>query len=560
MSHDHPHEHAHDAAPETPSEALSRRRLLQGLGAVGAGLALSPAAGIGTAAAAPKGAGQPQRGDVPGRPYLYLAGDHHIHTKYSSDAVYEVSQHAGKASAFGLDWMVITDHGAVAHEKFSVGETAEDIVAQRAADPDLLVYHGLEWNIPGGEHATVFVAPGSGDQATLQRFERDYDGALLQSRGELVRATENSARAEELAYAGLRFLAAQRAAGAVPDALMIANHVSRRGLDSPHELRGYRDATSGERIGVGMEGAPGHQAAGIPRAQGGIGDDRGFYGNTPNTDSHAGYGQERYFTYGGFDHNVTQVGGLWDSMLAEGLPFTITTTSDAHVVHEERFRRGGTPEQRTSAYFATTGQYLPPVEDQQPQPAGDFWPGFYGSTLVAATGKSYTAIMDGLRKGRVYAVHGRLVDAVDLRVDATGSDGEKGVTVGERTVARRGSDVAVTIAVTLPSQPNFHGDLPVLAHVDLVGGPVTGPVADRDAQTAPGTRVVERFEVPRAPGRTVTLRYRFRNVTEPFYLRLRGSDGRQLDGAGNPLVDVAGDADPWEDLWFYSNPVFVDVV
>jgi hypothetical protein len=552
MSHDHPHDHPQPA--DQPGDALSRRRLLQGVGAVGAGLALSPAMG-GIASAAPKD--RPRQGDRPGRPYAYLAGDHHIHTKYSSDAIYEVGQHARKASEFGLDWIVITDHGAVTHQKFSVEQTAEDIAATRAAQPELLVYHGLEWNIPGGEHATVFVAPGGRDVATLKQFELDYDGAVLAATGRLTRAAENTAKAEELAYAGLRYLAEQRAQGAVRDVVMLANHVSRRGLDSPHELRGYRDAT--DSVGIGMEGAPGHQAAGIPVSAGGIGDDRGFYGSTPNADSHPGYGLERYFTYGGFDYDVTQVGGLWDSMLAEGLPFTITTTSDAHFVHEERFRRGGEPAQQTSAYYGTTGSYLPPVEDQQPQPAGDFWPGYYGSTLVAATGHSYTAVMEGLRRSRVYAVHGRLVDAVDLRVDATGSNGERGVTVGERTVARRGSNVVVTISVTLPSQPNFHGDLPVLAHVDLIAGPVTGPAADRDTLTAPGTRVVESFQVRRAPGRTVRLRYRFRNVTEPFYLRLRGSDGNQLDSAGNPLVDVPGDADPWVDLWFYSNPVFVDV-
>jgi hypothetical protein len=490
VSHDHPHPLIPTSEPV--ADALTRRRLLQGLGAVGAGLALSPTMAA-PAAAAPRDrpAGPPARGDVPGRPYLYLAGDHHIHTKYSPDAIYEVGQHAAKAQEYGLDWMVITDHGGVAHQKFSIDETAEDIAATRAAAPDLLVYQGLEWNIPGGEHATVFVAPGPGDVKTLKDFEFAYDGVLLTSRGEISRATENSTRAEQLAYDGLRSLAAQRAGGAVPDALMLANHVSRRGLDSPHELRGYRDATSGDRIGIGMAGAPGHQAAGIPKSQGGVGDDRGFYGNTANVDSHPGYRPESYFTYGGFDYNVTQVGGVWDSMLAEGLPFTITTTSDAHFVHEERFRRGGTPEQRTSAYYNTTGQYLPPVEDQAPQPAGDFWPGYYGSTLVAATGRSYTAVMDGLRRARVYAVHGRLVDAVDFRVDATGSNGEKGVTVGERTVARRGSNIAVTISVTLPSQPNFHGDLPVLAHVDLIGGPVTRPATDRDSKAAPATRVID---------------------------------------------------------------------
>ena len=556
MSNDHPHDHPKDDTPAL--DPVSRRRLLQGIGAVGAGLALSPTMS-GIAGAAPKGKpGPPARGDVPGRPYLYLAGDHHIHTKYSPDAIYEVGQHAAKASEFGLDWMVITDHGGVAHQKFSIDDTAEDIAATRAADPDLLVFQGLEWNIPGGEHATVFVAPGQGDIATLRKFELDYDGSVLAAQGRLARATVNTPAAEQIAYDGLRFLAAQRANGGVVDAMMLANHVSRRGVDSPHELRGYRDAADG--IGIGMEGAPGHQAAGIPASQGGIARDRGFFGNSPNQDSHPGYGTERYFTYGGFDYNVSQVGGLWDSMLAEGLPFTITTTSDAHFVHLERFRRGGTPDQQVTAFYNTTGQYLSPVEDQQPIPAGDFWPGYYGSTLVAATGKSYTAIMDGLRKSRVYAVHGRLVDAVDLRVDATGSNGEKGVTVGERTVCQRGSDVAVSIKVTLPSQPNFNGDLPVLAKVDLIAGPVTGPVLDQDTLLAPATGVVETFDVKRSPGKTVTLKYRFRNVTEPFYLRLRGSDGRQLDSNGNPTVDVRGDADPWVDLWFYSNPVFVDLV
>ena len=564
MTHDHPHDHPHVESDEPQLDAVSRRHLLQGIGAVGAGLALTPAMG-GSAAAAPKGRpGPPARGDVPGKPYLYLAGDHHVHTKYSVDAIYEVSQHAQKASRYGLDWMVVTDHGNTFHQKFSIDDTAEDIAAQREADPDLLVFQGLEWNIPGGEHATVFVAPGGKDIETLKRFELDFDGAVLGERanggtGFLDRATENTGRAEQLAYAGLRYLAAQRRSGAIADALMIANHVSRRGLDSPHELRGYRDAADG--IGIGMEGAPGHQAAGIPRAQGGIAANRGFYGNPRNADSFDGYAPERYFTYGGFDYNVTQVGGLWDSMLAEGLPFTITSTSDAHFVHLERFRRGGTPaERQVVPQYVTKGQYLPPVEDQLPLAQGDFWPGQYSSTLVAATDRSYTAIMEGLRKARVYAVHGRLVDAVDLRVDATGSGGAKGVTVGERTVARRGSNIDVTIEITLPAGPNFNGDVPVLAHVDLIAGPVTGPAAHPDALTAPATRVVETFAVKQAPGNKVKLKYRFRNVQDSFYLRLRGSDGRQLDKAGNPMVDVRGDADPWVDLWFYSNPVFVDVV
>jgi hypothetical protein len=52
----------------------------------------------------------------------------------------------------------------------------------------------------------------------------------------------------------------------------------------------------------------------------------------------------------------------------------------------------------------------------------------------------------------------------------------------------------------------------------------------------------------------------FRGVDGPFYLRLRGSDGKRLTDGGSPVMDVVGDADPWSDLWFYANPVFVDVI
>ena len=49
------------------------------------------------------------------------------------------------------------------------------------------------------------------------------------------------------------------------------------------------------------------------------------------------------------------------------------------------------------------------------------------------------------------------------------------------------------------------------------------------------------------------------------YLRVRGTDGKRsavglmgasVDPAG-PAIDVVGDADPWQDLWFYANPIWV---
>ena len=149
-----------------------------------------------------------------------------------------------------------------------------------------------------------------------------------------------------------------------------------------------------------------------------------------------------------------------------------------------------------------------------------------------------------------------------LSVRALGEGDRRGVTLGGRTHVARGGDVEVTVEITLAHGLNFHGDVPTLRKVDLIAGSVTGPVSDRDAFRAPATRVVDTFEVGAAARRSgqFELSYRFRNVTEPFYLRLRGSDGNRLTADGSPVMDVVGDADPWADLWFYANPVFVDVI
>ena len=77
--------------------------------------------------------------------------------------------------------------------------------------------------------------------------------------------------------------------------------------------------------------------------------------------------------------------------------------------------------------------------------------------------------------------------------------------------------------------------------------------------------MVESFQVPPSGTSTWSLRYRLKGGKEPFYLRLRGSDGKRLaqglNGAAvdpvGPKVDAIGNADPWADLWFYTNPIFV---
>ncbi|MBB0232129.1 PHP domain-containing protein, partial [Streptomyces calidiresistens] len=271
--HDHHHGHDHhdegrplpaamDASipdSELSPEQLSRRGILRRAGLLGAGLAgAGVLAGAGESFAAAGAGGAVTTGTAaasgasakPGKKTLWLAGDHHIHTQYSSDAQYRVIDQVRNGVRYGLDWLVITDHGGATHARIGVEKTNPDIRAAREEIPDALVFQGLEWNIPAAEHATVFVHPGKNEVEVLKQFETDYDGGV---RG----ATADTPQNEALAIAGLDFLAEQVQRRRVQDALMLANHPARRGVDSPHEIRNWRDAQP--TIAVGMEGAPGHQ-------------------------------------------------------------------------------------------------------------------------------------------------------------------------------------------------------------------------------------------------------------------------------------------------------------
>ncbi len=111
-----------------------------------------------------------------------------------------------------------------------------------------------------------------------------------------------------------------------------------------------------------------------------------------------------------------------------------------------------------------------------------------------------------------------------------------------------------------------HGHLVNRVEVEVTGG---GP-AGRGRGHAGGRQVSAtlggRIRVRRGP---VTLRLEL--VAEHSgYLRLRGSDGNRhgvgpLGAAVDPHGPVPHDGtpdagNPWADTWFYTNPVFVDVV
>ncbi|MFE6170978.1 PHP domain-containing protein [Streptomyces sp. NPDC056464] len=537
-------------------QGVSRRGLLRRAGLFGAAFALGGAAV--PAMAAPASAASDRRlgGDDPR--IAYLVGDHHIHTVYSHDAKYTFSQLAAAGAKYGLDWMVFTEHSNFGHAKYGAPLEHREILRARAENPRQLIFQGLEWYIPAAEHCTVFAAPGRHEVDLLTQFENAYDGKLL-GYTEGAPGAADTARNEAHAVKAIKWLAEQRRRGYVDDVLVLANHPLRLGIDSPHEMRNWRDAAP--EIMIGMEGAPGAQGAAIPGWRGAT-SMRGEYENKPSAQSWPGYPAQAYLTYGGFDWATATVGGLWDSMLAEGRLFSITTNSDAHRIVFDTWRNGDWP---AGQNFDNTGKLPDPVNTDTPQPGSDFWPGQFSRTHVGVTRYGYRAVMAGLRAGRVWLDHGHLLDGLDVRVKRDCDHG-RGVTLGGRLRVRKGERITLNVTVTSASRLNAQGILPELAHVDVIRGTVRGPVADRDSWQAPDTKVVATKDVSGRKG-TYTLRIPLTAGSESFYVRLRGSDGNR-NGTGylgasvdphGPISHAPGDGDPWTDTWFYSNPVFVDV-
>lgn len=539
------------ADPSVPASSLdpqgaSRRTFLR-LGMTG-GLALATAAHAGTAVASGR----------PGDPQLaWLVGDHHVHTRYSHDAKYDFDQLATKGAELGLDWMVFTEHSNHGHRDKGAAAEHEEIMAARARHPRQLIFQGLEWYIPAAEHGTVFSAPGPYEVELLREFERRWDAKLNGWDADLP---ENEQRAVQ----ALRWLAAQKANGYVDDVLVLANHPSRLGIDSPHEIRAWRDAARG--VLIGMEGAPGAQGDADPAwvaYRGSTRAQRGEYNNAPRQDSFSGYPIESYRTFGGFDWMTATVGGMWDAMLAEGTLFSITSNSDNHRTIWDTWRDGDMPPGQN---FDSLGWKPSPVDTGTPQPGSDFWPGEFSRTHVGVTRHGYLDVMEGLRRGRVWVDHGHLVDGLDVRLVGDKGGRGNGTTLGGRLAVERGTSVELLVKVRSAHRPNPHGVLPRLAHLDVIRGTVTGPSRDRDSWRAPETRVVEQVDTSHRTG-TYTLRIPLGRITESCYVRLRGSDGNRhgagflgasIDPAG-PLQHTDNDGDPWADTWLYTNPIYIDV-
>ncbi|HUN82335.1 MAG TPA: PHP domain-containing protein [Phycisphaerae bacterium] len=460
---------------------------------------------------------------------VWLAGDHHIHTKYSPDGMYEIIQQVDAAQRHGLSWCVITDHGGPKHDKIAVEDAYPELLAARKKHSSMTIFQGLEWNVPAAEHGTVIVPPSPDEARVIAEFEALYD-ELNESR------PGTPANTEAEAVAAVKYLETLK-----PSPLFFANHPARRGRNSPMEMRAWGDA--GPNVMRGFEAAAGHQAATL------TGHIRGHYEKGPKNDSWPGYPLDSYRTWCGYDWYVAKVGGLWDSLLGEGRPWYITADSDSHR-HWTEHHKVDDKTYKTLGHVTTLQEELKPTDKTDNI---DFWPGEYTKTWAYADSPDPLAIMKALRSGSMFPVHGDLIDRLELTATSADAAAPMG---GMLLLDRPGQDVTLQIRVREPHRPNFAGRAMKVHHVDLITGEINGPLKDRAIIENPTARVAQRFEAKdaRREGDWLSFSHRFPGVRTPFYVRVRGTNRDLLE----PQIDDLK-INPWDDLWFYSNPILIRI-
>lgn len=275
---------------------------------------------------------------------------------------------------------------------------------------------------------------------------------------------------------------------------------------------------------------------------------------------------------------------MWDAMLSEGRKFWFFASSDWH-------NRGS----------------FGPLDYES---TNDFWPGEYQQNFVyvedTEAADPAKEIIKGLRSGNSYTVQGQLVEDLDFKVCVQGSRTEC-AGMGETLDVAPNTELAVYISVTDPKGANnspYKFDNPSLLQIglnvpvneprleqiDLIYGAVNQILTPASAEyynpMAPATTVIaESWSIGNGLPNFSTKRLRYSMMaTEDGYVRLRGTNipagtPNERDADGNPLPDnlsdniactdaacpshvngiLTADLEAWADLWFHSNPVFINV-
>ena len=464
------------------------------------------------------------------------------------------------------------------------------ILGVRANYPEKIVMTGMEWNPPGHEHSSTGII--AADAKPIAEFEYRFDKSDTDGTATATTATtmgwegkrqNGSYTAPD--YSAVLALNAQH--GKTIDAVkwmqanyptsgwIIPAHVERAGCGvNAWSIAAFRDMNdNGPTVAFGFEGIPGHEKS----------SNRGEFGTGA-----CGGG-----TYGGAGRYVAEVGGLWDNLLADGRKFFNFASSDYH-------DDGG----------------------------ADFWPGEYLKTYVMVKGNdrecrhssghghdgnhfrksdhrdndcrfSAEDVLNGLRSGNVFSVHGDIINVLDFKAVAKNHDDELTATMGETLFVKKGHKVVIEIRFKSPATNNCKPGVnasaeyvcaqPTIHHVQLIQGRVNPAKAGKfladgvtpnpafNAIDPTVASIVKTFDA--GSWRTdddgfTTMTFTIPKVESDMFFRIRGTnlgydavkktaDGKIIygtDAAGSPLLNTPGTNSSdtaWDDLWFYSNPIFV---
>jgi len=469
------------------------------------------------------------------------------------------------------------------------------ILGIRANYPGKLVMTGMEWNPPGHEHSSTGIV--ANDAKPISEFEYRFDKS--DSDGTLTSTTANTmgwdgkllnssyTAPDYSAVLGLnaahnKTIAAVKwmEANYPETGWIIPAHVERAGCQvNAWSIAAFRDMNdNGPDVAFGFEGIPGHEN----------GPNRGEFGTGA-----CGGG-----TYGGAGKYVAEVGGLWDNMLADGRKFFNFASSDFHA------------DQAKGGVDFWPGEYLKTyvkVKDANDN-------GVY----------TQEDVVNGLRSGNAFSVHGDLINKLDFEVltDAQCDSRDKGhhvekghkqahedhkgpqrATMGETLTVKKGHQVTVQVRFKSPVANNCQAGVnasagyvcapPAVHHVQLIQGRVNPAKAAKlladgvtpnpafNAIDTTVAKVVKTFDASSweaGDDGYTTMTFKVPKVENDMFFRIRGTNlgydvvkmdatGAKVvygtDATGNPLLNTPGtnNADAaWDDLWFYSNPIFVKML
>ncbi|MFC3747486.1 immunoglobulin-like domain-containing protein [Paenibacillus sp. GCM10012306] len=476
----------------------------------------------------------------------WMTGEYHVHTYESDDAQESLKDVLDTAfEKNGLDWLFLADHlrmsgrdhegtplpgGSIPMSKGIIDYQTPIIKGLQASGKYVgkTIFSGFEWDMPQYDHAAIgIVTNDPGSAASLKavnqfeylftnRAENLFDPADVTKWAALDnRAFSTKADTRK----GIQWLSEH-----YPESYMLINHPSRKnGGSSELKIEDVRDFNNIDpHVAFGFEGMLGNQMS----------PDRG----------------ETAEVYGGTDVKVAKVGGFWDALLGEGRRFWNFANSDFH------FKTS-----RDNKY------------------SSGYWPGEYSKNYTWVDGSSVQNIVDGMRSGKSFSVFGDLINALDFKASGDGREEAMG---GELEV-KQGDNVEVTIRFKSPAKNN-NGDAVSVDHVELISGEVSGKVQPNTPEyskpTNDTTKVVARFTsadwTKDSEGYNV-ITYKPGAADKSRYYRLRGTNlGLNVPGEtkdGEPLLDVKNNtvdnatrfqeinSRNYGDLWFYSNPIFVNV-